>query len=64
MNNRDHVIFLEDIEPIDKLEVEEVVLIDHNELDKRLNEQFGKKVTRIVDHHVDKELYKDTLKEK
>ena len=54
--------FREQYKDIDS-QVEEVALIDHNILDVD-QADLGPKVTRVIDHHVDSDAYKDQLKEK
>ena len=34
------------------IQIEETILVDHNELDPS-QRQFGRNVTRVVDHHID-----------
>lgn len=41
--------------------MESVALVDFNELTKEMEQWLGSKVHYIVDHHVDNQLYLDTL---
>ena len=44
--------------------VESVGLIDFNKINEDLEPKLGSKIHYILDHHVDSNLYLDTLKEK
>jgi inorganic pyrophosphatase/exopolyphosphatase len=56
------LIFLDDLTTYDR--IEEVALFDHNKLDNSQEGLLAKKVTRIVDHHVDNNMYSEQLVEK
>lgn len=61
---KDYVFFSDDFEEEGSLaSVESVALVDFNKLNVALEGLSGK-VHFIIDHHVDSELYLDTLKEK
>jgi inorganic pyrophosphatase/exopolyphosphatase len=56
-------LFIEDLQSFHQ--VESVGLVDFNQLNKEIdNHDLCNKIHYIVDHHVDNELYGDTLKEK
>ena len=44
--------------------IESVGLIDFNKINEDLEPKLGPKIHYILDHHVDSNLYLDTLKEK
>ncbi len=54
------IFFADDINQPGVIErVQEVALIDHNKLDVTQEALLGRRVRRIVDHHVDNNLYTD-----
>ena len=60
-----NVIFNDDVDqPNSLVEVESVALVDFNQLTKELEPLLNKKVHYIVDHHVDSNMYLETLKQK
>ena len=60
---RDHVIFADDILKPEEVfgSVESVALVDFNQLPKELDVWLKSKIHYIVDHHVDNNMYLDTL---
>jgi nanoRNase/pAp phosphatase (c-di-AMP/oligoRNAs hydrolase) len=59
--SKDDLIYVSEIDPS---KVDEVTLIDHNKLDATQEADLGKKVRRIIDHHVDTKHYDAQLEEK
>ena len=60
------LLFLDQLQALypNRDDITEIALIDHNQLDIDQEQWLGKHVSYIVDHHVDMNLYSDTLKEK
>jgi inorganic pyrophosphatase/exopolyphosphatase len=59
------IFFADDINQPGIIErVQEVALIDHNKLDVTQEALLGSRVKRIVDHHIDNNLYTYSLQEK
>ena len=42
----------------------DVTLIDHNKLDQSQESLLGSKVTKIIDHHIDNNMYSGQLVDK
>jgi len=61
-----NILFLDELKALypNRDDITETALVDHNQLDMDQEEWLGKNVTRVIDHHIDNECYKDTLVEK
>ena len=63
---KENVIFADDLKLPDEgfKSIESIALVDFNQLPKEFESHLASKVHYIVDHHIDMNLYKDSLVEK
>ncbi|CDW75375.1 UNKNOWN [Stylonychia lemnae] len=63
LDNLEEFVYDDELKGIEQEQIDEIALIDHNKLD--VSQTFLEpKIRRIVDHHIDNNLYLEQLKEK